>query len=145
MAKPTKYTREESREDLTTNSSRIYKIICTPNFLNEARQLSKKYPNIKDDYLSLKDVLKKNPDQGDDLGYGLRKIRMIISDKGQGKSGSARVMIQIRMIDGVVYVLSTYDKAEYDTIITDTLKKQLRKEEEKERQQAKRNAKRKRK
>jgi len=145
LAKPTKYTREESREDLTTNSSRIYKIICTPNFLNEARQLSKKYPNIKDDYLSLKDVLKKNPDQGDDLGYGLRKIRMIISDKGQGKSGSARVMIQIRMIDGVVYVLSTYDKAEYDTIITDTLKKQLRKEEEKERQQAKRNAKRKRK
>ena len=99
--------------------------------MNEAKQLSKKYPKIKFDYLELKDVLKKNPEQGDDLGYGLRKIRMVITDKGQGKSGSARVIIQIKVIDEVVYVLSTYDKAEYDTIITDTLKKQLKKEEEK--------------
>jgi hypothetical protein len=143
LAKQIRYAGEKNRENPTTSSSRNYKIICTSNFLSEAKQLLKKYPNIKQDYLALKDVLKRNPEQGDDLGYGLRKIRMVITDKGQGKSGSARVMVQLKMVDGIVYVLSTYDKAEYDTIITDTLKKQLRKAEERKQQEAKRDAKKK--
>lgn len=83
MAKQNKYIEEENKENLTTSSSKNYKIICTSNFLNEAKQLSKKYPNIKEDFLELKDVLKKNPKHGDDLGYGLRKIRMVITDKSK--------------------------------------------------------------
>lgn len=135
MAKQSKYIEEKKKENHTTSFSESYKIICTPTFLSEARQLSKKYPNIKADFLALKDVLKNNPEQGDNLGHGLRKIRMEISDKAGGKSGGARVIIQVKIIYRTVYVLSTYDKAEYDTVITELLKKHLRKEEEK-RQQA---------
>lgn len=69
---------------------------------------------------------------------------MEITDKGQGKSGGARVIIQVKVVDKVVYVLSTYDKAEYDTIITEVLKRQLKKEEERKQQQASRASKRKR-
>jgi len=126
LEKPSKYTKEKSKESPSTNSSKNYKIICTPTFLKEAKQLSKKYPNIKNDFLKLRDVLKINPEQGDDLGFGLRKIRMEISDKSHGKSGGARIIIQVKVIDKVVYVLSTYDKGEYGSIDTDALKRLLK-------------------
>jgi mRNA-degrading endonuclease RelE of RelBE toxin-antitoxin system len=143
--KPKESNQEKKKENPSTTSSQNYKIICTPTFLKEAKELAKKYPNIKTDFLRLKDVIKKDPKQGEDLGYGLFKIRMEITDKGQGKSGGARVIIQVKVIDKIVYVLSTYDKAEYDTVITDVLKMALKKEEDKKKQQAKRDAKRKKK
>lgn len=34
----------------------------------------------------------KNPLQGNSLGHGVRKVRMPITSKGKGKSGSARVL-----------------------------------------------------
>ena len=70
--------------------------------------------------------MKINLEQGDDLGSGLRKIRMEISDKSHGKSGGARIIIQVKVIDKVVYVLSTYDKGEYGSIDTNALKRLLK-------------------
>lgn len=43
--------------------------------------LKKKYRSITQDYQSLLDELTTNPYQGIDLGNGIRKIRMAISDK----------------------------------------------------------------
>lgn len=50
---------------------------------------------------------------------------MSITDKGQGKSGSARVIIHVKIIEHKVYVLSTYDKSDFDTVIKSVLKKML--------------------
>lgn len=51
---------------------------------------------------------------------------MEISDKSHGKSGGARIIIQVKVIDKVVYVLSTYDKGEYGSIDTNALKRLLK-------------------
>jgi len=43
-----------------------YRVIPTQNFLDEAKKLLKKYPNIKDDFLELSKVLKIDPITGND-------------------------------------------------------------------------------
>ena len=123
MTKPTKSDQEKNKQ----GTSRNYKVIPTDNFFNEARALEKKYPNIKQDFLNLKDVLKKSPEIGVSLGAGIYKVEMIISDKKRGKSESARVIIQVLVKDKEVYVLHTYDKAKYDTVITKKVKERLKK------------------
>lgn len=63
--------------------------------------------------------LKQSPCQGADLGNGVRKIRMAIRDKGKGKSHGARVITYTAVLsinEGVVTLLSIYDKAEQSTI-----------------------------
>ena len=56
---------------------------------------------------------------GADLGNGVRKVRMAISDKGRGKSGGARVITYTVKVDeqrGVVTLLTIYDKNEQESI-----------------------------
>ena len=43
----------------------------------------KKYHSLKTDYNAWLDEIYKNPLVGDDLGGGVRKIRMTIADKGE--------------------------------------------------------------
>jgi hypothetical protein len=105
-----------------------YKIIPTENFLAEAKKLLKKYPNIKQDFLTLAKILKTDPITGNDyLGNGCYKIRMQITDKGGGQSGGARVIINVQVINKEVYVISTYDKGEQETVKDHILKKLLKK------------------
>lgn len=59
----------------------------TPEFLKSAKILSKRYRSFPDDLKILRDEIVKNPTQGDDLGWGIRKIRMAIKSKGKGKRG----------------------------------------------------------
>ena len=61
-------------------------------FKRQFRQLKKKYRSLTDDLENFQQSLKENPFQGDDLGGGVRKIRMAIASKGKGKSGGARVL-----------------------------------------------------
>jgi mRNA-degrading endonuclease RelE of RelBE toxin-antitoxin system len=118
---------EKKSEPPSTTSSRLFKVIVTPSFLSEANSLKKKYPNIKEDFLALKDQLKTNPIQlGQPLGKDLYKIRMIITDKNSGKSGSARVIIQILVVDKEVYVLSVYDKGDKSTVTEKEIEKLLK-------------------
>lgn len=49
--------------------------------------LLKKYPSLKADLEKLIVSLKENPLQGKALGKDCYKIRMVITSKGQGKSG----------------------------------------------------------
>ena len=44
--------------------------------------MAKKYHSLKSDYDAWLDEIYKNPLVGDDFGDGVRKIRMIIADKG---------------------------------------------------------------
>lgn len=67
----------------------------------------------------LLDELEATPYIGADLGGGVRKVRMAITDKGKGKSGGARVITYTVEVDestGCVTLLTVYDKNEQSSI-----------------------------
>lgn len=89
------------------------------HFDRRFKRLSKKYRSLKNDLVALGDSLRANPYIGADLGNGVRKIRMAISDKKKGRSHGARVITYTVEIDedsGVVTLLTIYDKSEQSTI-----------------------------
>lgn len=97
-------------------------------FISQARRLKKKYPNIKQDFFQLQKELKKDPITGNDyLGQSCYKLRMNLSDKNFGQSGGARVIIQVKIINKKVYVLSVYDKSEKKDLLENELDKLLKK------------------
>lgn len=87
-------------------------------FKRQFRRLRKKYRSLTDDLEDLQQELKKNPNQGDDLGGGVRKIRMAIASKGKGKSGGARVLTLNVLInsDTDITLLTIYDKNEIENV-----------------------------
>ena len=93
-------------------------IIPSTEFNRQFKRLAKKYKSLLNDYLTLSKSLKDNPLQGDDLGGGVRKIRMAISSKGKGKSGGARVLTLNVLVSGdaEVTLLTIYDKNEIDNV-----------------------------
>src|SRR2546428_9279066 len=105
-------TRVQKPPKPSSSSSTNYKIIPTDNFISEAKRVAKKYPNIRADFYELQLQLKEDPITGNDfLGHDCYKVRMAITDKNQGQSGGARVIIEVKIIEKVVYVLSVYDKS----------------------------------
>lgn len=96
-----------------------YIIKLSPVFKKSFKRLSKKYRSMEDDVDSLIVQLRANPTLGVDLGNGIRKVRMAITSKGKGKSGGARVItytIEVDEENGVVTLLTIYDKSEQDSI-----------------------------
>src|SRR5882672_2776016 len=105
-----------------------FRIKITNNFEKEAKPLIKKYPSFKNDVAKLIDELEANPELGTSLGHNLFKIRIAISSKGRGKSGGARVITYVISKNKTVYLISIYDKAEYDTVKIGTLLEILKSE-----------------
>lgn len=90
-----------------------------PHFDRKFKKLAKKYKSLFKDLESFLEELKANPYVGADLGSGIRKIRMAISDKGKGKSHGARVItytVEIDEENGRVTLLTLYDKSEMVSI-----------------------------
>lgn len=87
-------------------------------FKRQFRQLRKKYRSLTDDLEEFQKELIKNPFQGDDLGGGVRKIRMAIGSKGKGKSGGARILTLNVLLsdDADITLLTIYDKNEIDNV-----------------------------
>ena len=54
------------------------------------------------------------------------KIRLAISSKNKGKSGAARVISFVKIIDETVYLLSIYDKGEKETLSDKEIKELLK-------------------
>ena len=50
------------------------------------------------------------------MGKDCYKVRMSIESKNKGKSGGARVITCVKIIDEVVYLLAIYDKSERSTL-----------------------------
>ena len=98
----------------------------TQHFKKEYKRLAKKYASLKNDMLSLIEVLKENPTSGTDLGGNVYKIRMAVSSKGRGKSGGARIITYFVIKDNTVYLLSIYDKSEEANISDNEIKKILK-------------------
>ena len=67
-------------------------ILLASEFIRQFKRLAKKYRSLASDFQSFKVDLEQNPLQGDDLGNGVRKVRMAIASKGKGKSGRARII-----------------------------------------------------
>lgn len=93
-----------------------------PEFLKQAKHLTKKYHTFPDDLASFVTELSSNPNVGTDLGGGIRKVRMAIKGKGKGKRGGARVItfnLAISDDNKAITLMTVYDKSERNTI-TDT-------------------------
>ena len=93
-----------------------FKIIPTNFFSRQLKRLAKKYPSLKSDLLTLNRELKENPTTGAPLGKDCYNIRVAITSKGQGKSGGARVISFVRVVQNTVFLLSIYDKSEEESI-----------------------------
>jgi mRNA-degrading endonuclease RelE of RelBE toxin-antitoxin system len=117
----------KNKPKLSTTSSTNYKVLTTDGFIKEAKKLKKKYPNIGEDFRKLSKELKHDPITGHAaLGQDCYKIRMAISDKNQGQSGGARVIVEVKIIDKVVYILSVYDKSIKEDLLDGELEKMLK-------------------
>jgi mRNA-degrading endonuclease RelE of RelBE toxin-antitoxin system len=93
-----------------------YKINTIRTFDKQIKRLSKKHSSIKKDLISLVNDLMTNPQKGTPLGKNCFKIRLSITSKGKGKSGGARVITYVQIIDETIYLLSIYDKSEKDNL-----------------------------
>lgn len=74
--------------------------------------------------------LKSNSLQGVEIAPNVRKIRMAIGSKGNGKSGGARVITLNALVteqDGTVYLLLIYDKSDAPNVKMNVIKDIIRK------------------
>jgi hypothetical protein len=98
------------------------KFIYLPTFVKRLKELSKKYPSLKNDFSALLKELEKNPRTGTELGKDCYKIRLAIKSKGRGKSGGARIITCVKIQSDSIYFFTIYDKADQDTISDSELK-----------------------
>lgn len=95
------------------------KIIPSDEFRRQAKRLLKKHKSLTDNLAELQRLLLANPFIGTDLGGGKRKIRLKITSKNKGKSGSLRVITfnVLQTNDGLsVFLITLYDKSEYASV-----------------------------
>jgi mRNA-degrading endonuclease RelE of RelBE toxin-antitoxin system len=107
-----------------------FDVRTVPHFEREAKALAKRYRSFKDDLKDFIDSLGENPMQGTELSPGIRKIRLVVTSKGIGKSGGARVItytICTSESSGRVYLVDIYDKADYSTVDVSVIKKMIAK------------------
>lgn len=98
-----------------------YKIFSISLFDQQAKRLSKKYPSLKQDLSDLIVELAEKPDIGKPLGNNFYKVRLAINSKGKGKSGGARVITYIQIVESTIYLTSIYDKSEKGIITSKEL------------------------
>lgn len=92
------------------------RIKISADFRASFKQLKKRHKSLQADFERLLSSLLKNPLQGVELSGGARKIRLAISSKGKGKSGGARVIVRVRLIEDELHLLYIYDKADMGNI-----------------------------
>lgn len=93
-----------------------YSIFTSELFEKEFKRLCKKYRSAKTDVIIFVEDLKNNPHQGTRLGNDCYKIRIAIASKRKGKSGGARLITRVRVVNETIYLLSIYDKSEQESI-----------------------------
>jgi len=93
-----------------------YSIELSANFKKEAKRLTKKYPSLKTELAKLFAELEEDPTTGTPLGNDIYKIRLAIASKNKGKSGGARVLSFVKVIQTTVLLFSIYSKGEIDNL-----------------------------
>ncbi len=87
-----------------------YSVILTDNFKKEAKPLVKKYASLKKELDKIFTELEQNPTLGTPLGNDIYKIRLAIVSKNKGKSGGARIMSFVKIVDSVVLLFPSTTK-----------------------------------
>ena len=80
------------------------------------KRLAKKHKSLKVDLLQLIEQLSENPTMGIPIGKDCFKIRIAITRKGKGKSGGARMITYVRIVNNTVFLMDIYDKSEQANI-----------------------------
>ena len=93
-----------------------YSVLTTSDFKRDSKRLIKKYKSLKSEILKLIISLEQDPKQGISLGNDCYKIRLAIKSKGKGKSGGARIITCVKVLDNLVFLLSIYNKSEFENI-----------------------------
>ena len=94
--------------------------IPTPTFERSYKQLKKKYTSLKTDLEEFKKEYNQNPEIGDDIGGGFRKIRVAIKSKNKGKRGGARIIsydLCIKKKNNVIILVDIYDKSDFSNLL----------------------------
>jgi mRNA-degrading endonuclease RelE of RelBE toxin-antitoxin system len=107
-----------------------FKIILTSDFERELKRLNKKYPSLRTDFALFLDSLEINPTQGSFIGRDCYKIRLAIPSKNQGKSGGARILTCVKIIDEVLFLFGVYDKSELSSLPDREIKRRIEKLED---------------
>lgn len=93
-----------------------YNVVTIPPFDRQLKRLAKKFPSLKIEYADLIESLEENPVQGNAMANSCYKIRVAIKSKGKGKSGGARVITHVQVIENNVFLLAIYDKSVQEDI-----------------------------
>lgn len=99
-----------------------YNVVTIPPFDRQLKRLAKKFPSLKVEYAALVDSLEENPAQGNGMSNNCYKIRVAIKSKGKGKSGGARVIAHVQVVENNVFRLAIYDKSEQEDISDNEIK-----------------------
>jgi len=103
-----------------------YNVKTLVHFDKEVKRIAKKHKGIKADIAKLIDSLETNPTIGTDLGQNIYKIRMAISGTNKGKSGGARVITYVVVVNKTVFLTEIYLKSEQDSIDTNLIVQRLK-------------------
>jgi len=93
-----------------------YNVVAIPPFDRQLKRLVKKFPSLKKEYANLIESLELKPKQGKAMANGCYKIRVAIKSKGKGKSGGARIITHVQIVDNNIFLLAIYDKSEQEDI-----------------------------
>ena len=93
-----------------------YAVETGSRFEKEIKRLKKRYASLPDDFARLLDQLEAEGTVGTPLGRDCYKIRLAIASKNKGKSGGARVITCVRVVAGVVTLLTIYATSDTDSI-----------------------------
>ena len=93
-----------------------YSVKTTAHFDKEVKRIAKKHKNIKLAISKLIDDLEVTPTMGIALGQNIYKIRLAISGTNKGKSGGARIITYVIVVNETVFLSEIYLKNEQDTI-----------------------------
>ncbi len=99
-----------------------FSVIPSDKFKKEAKRLVKKFPSLKTELADLSVTLTNEPEKGTALGNDTYKIRLAIKSKGKGKSGGARVITYVVTNNKEIYLLTIFDKSEFDSVDDKTLR-----------------------
>ncbi len=99
-----------------------FSVIPSDKFKREAKRLSRKFPSLKQELIELNDTLTNKPETGTPLGNDTYKIRFAVKSKSKGKSGGARIITYVIKENKEVYLLTLYDKSEFDIVDDKTIK-----------------------
>jgi mRNA-degrading endonuclease RelE of RelBE toxin-antitoxin system len=93
-----------------------YNVVTIPPFDRQLKRLVKKFSSLKIEYANLVKSLEEMPIQGIAMTNSCYKIRVAIKSKVTGKSGGARVITYVQLVENNVLLLAIYDKSEHEDI-----------------------------